>query len=379
MKELNKMLFNILIAIFIFSNKSVSAQESGKLMFFKVLENDTIDFFLNDVGDITIQSKAKYIRKASIDKNGFNYVGKIVDQVMNGKINYYCTYIGGSINGQVLGFYDNGILKYQGTESNSIKDSVWTFYYPNGQKEKVIQFNFDTLYLKEYYQCNGKPVFIDGNGKYKGRTISGFKQNDEYTISGNIKKGKIDGKWNWQGNGSSATEYFDEGKFIKGSSYGLIYYKDPKVSLLGFDWHEHVDIFKFIAIPFSSEKEMLFSQMLKYKGNNNLNKTFLPEFKIKLNDIIKINNLENFWCLVQFVVTQDNKVTDILVHSNNAILEKQIPAFLESLRAFETVKPGDKPVDCGIYLSFFSTNGVVTYPEYNFSTSLDIMNLLPNK
>jgi len=379
MKEFNKIPSYILITVFIISNIYVSAQEDRKLMFFKIMENDTINFFLNDIGDITIESKAKYIRKASIDKNSFNYIGKVVDQVSNGGINYCSTYTNGLINGQVLAFFDNGKLKYQGFERNSIKDSVWIFNYSNGQKEKVIEFNSGVLILKEYYRKNGKPVFTDGNGKYKGHVISGFKQSDEYIISGNIKNGKPDGKWTWQGNGSFATEYFDEGKFIKGSSYGLIYYQDPKVSLLGFDWHEYVDIFKFIAIPFSSEKEMLFSQMLKYNGDNNLNRTFLPEFKAKLNNIIKINQFENFWCLTQFVVTKDNKVTDILVHSNNEILEKQIQAFLESLTAFDAVKPSDKPVDCGIYLSFFSTNGEVIYPEYSFNINLNIMNLVPNK
>ena len=246
------------------------AQQNDKLTYFRI-NNDTITFYLNNVGDITIKSKAEYFRKSQIDPQSFVYKGNVEDYYLNNQKAFECFFKDGNLTGKTKSFYQNGQLKYQGFYKNSYRDSLWNFYYKNGKIEKNVIYKTDEPYIVDYYKEDGKCAFSNGNGKYSG-TILAFKQTTDYQISGNVKNGRMEGKWNWRGHGSSAVESFENGKFLTGSSYGLIYTKDPKVTLTGFNLHDNVDLFKFIIIPDTKEKSFLFSQMLKYKDSNKLSK-----------------------------------------------------------------------------------------------------------
>lgn len=375
-KKTNNMKY-ILSVLLLLSSISLFSQQNKKLSFFTV-ENDTIIFYLNEVGDITTKKKANYYRKTKIDINIFNYSKFISDYYMNGQLAFNTTIFDGFLSGKVNAFYKNGKNKFNGFYSNSLKDSLWNFYYPNGNLEKVVIYNLDTPYVKEFYKRNGKLVFNNANGKYVGKIISGFKQTTEYTISGKIKNGMFDGKWSWTGNNTNAVEYFENGIFIKGSSYGLEYTTDPKISLTGFNLHENADIFKFIAIPNTTENNYLFKQMLKYKKSNNLNTTLRIELNNYLRELNEENNLLNYWCFIQFVISKSNELENILVYSNNDIISKKMQEFIENLTGFESPKPNDNSVDCSIYISLVSDNGIITIPEYNFNFGMNIMNLIPN-
>jgi len=367
----------IISIILLLSWISSFSQQKEKVSFFNV-SNDTITFYLNEVGDITTKKKASYYRKTQIDRNSFNYSNSISDFYMNGQIAFCTNIINGFLNGKVSAFYKDGTKKFNGFYSKSLKDGLWNFYYSNGNLEKVVMFNLDKPCVKEFYKRNGKLVFDNGNGKYKGRIISGFKQTTAYTISGEIVNGMFDGKWSWTGNNTNAVEYFDNGNFIKGSSYGFEYATDPKISLTGFNLHEKADIFKFIAIPNSSENSYLFKQMLKYQNSNDLNTTFSIELKNYLSLLNEENNILNYWCFIQFEITDNNKLENIFVYSNNEIISSKIQEFIQNLTGFESPKPNDNSVNCSIYISLFSDNGVITIPQYNFNSGMNIMNLIPN-
>lgn len=370
------MKYFISILLLLISINSFS-QKNERISFFAV-ENDTITFYINEVGDITTYKEATYCRKTQIDNNVYNYSNFISDFYMNGQLAFSLTIMDGLFNGKVSSFYKNGKTKFDGFFSNSLKDSLWKFYYSNGNLEKVVIYNLDAPYVKEFYKKNGKMIFNNANGKYKGKIISGFKQTTEYTISGKIVNGMFDGKWTWTGNNTNAVEYFENGNFIKGSSYGLEYTTEPKISLTGFNLHTNADIFKFIAIPNTTEKNYLFKQMLKYKNTNNLNKTISVELKNYLQELNKEKSILNYWCFIQFIITKDNKLENILVYSNNDLISKRLKEFIENLTEFESPKPNGNSVDCSIYISLFSDNGVITIPEYNFDNGMNIMNLIPD-
>ncbi|MDO9255961.1 MAG: hypothetical protein Q7U54_10650 [Bacteroidales bacterium] len=366
-----------LIAILLlFSANQLFSQKAAELEFFR-LSNDTVFLYLDNVGDITMKSNAELFRKARFEKTSFNYESKVEDYTMDNKIMYTSFYSNGNLNGNVTKYYPNGQVNYTGNFKNSLRDSTWLFYYPNGNKEKAVVYHEDTSYLKEFYAKNGKINFSDGNGEYKCSIISGYKQTVSYIISGDIKNGKFDGKWTRSGYGRITVEYFENGKFIKGNSYGDIYITNPRITLTGFDLHENVDIYKFRAIPSSNIRAFTFEQMLKYKNSNKLSSTLTPEISSHLMELNNRNNLFNYWCIVQFIVTKQNQLVNIDALSNNVQVSNDMKHYISTLSGFETAKPEGIAEDCAVYICIFCENGQVIIPDYDFNGRADIMNLLP--
>ena len=123
-----KYIISILVLL---SSINSFSQQKEKVSFFSV-GNDTITFYLNGVGDITTKKKANYYRKTQISRKSFNYSNSISDFYMNGQIAFSSNIINGFLNGKASAFYKNGTAKFNGFYSNSSKDSLWNFYYSNG-------------------------------------------------------------------------------------------------------------------------------------------------------------------------------------------------------------------------------------------------------
>ncbi len=367
-----------IVLVLILNTISSFSQRNDEDIFFK-LRGDTIMFYLDNVADITVKSNAYFHRTVCIDEQDFEYTGKVVDTFIDNGRAYECFYSKGHLSGEVRCFNPDGNLRYDGFFKNSLKDSVWTFYYENGNVEKIINFNNNEPYLKEFYKSNGKGVFVDGNGKYTGRINYVYKQTSECRISGNIKNGKMDGSWRWKELSSGGgIDYFENGKYIKSESYGLDPFDSQKISLLGYDLHEKVEVFKFMAVPSSRGKNHIVSRSLKYKNTFNLNESFATELVSFLTEINKKESLPDYWTFVQFKVNCKNDTENIIVHSNNKLASHSIKKFISELNGFEAAKPNNNPLDCAIYLCLFHENGKIILPKYNFNSKFDIMDLLPN-
>jgi Uncharacterized protein conserved in bacteria len=301
---------------------------------------------------------------------------------MNNQKAFQFEFQNGNLTGKTMCYYPNGKLKYQGFYKNSQKDSLWKFYYDNGNIEKKVIFKSDIPYVTDYYSINGKSIVSNGHGKYTGKIISGYKQTTEYKVSGNIINGKMEGKWEWRNikdrNNTYAVEYFEDGKFIKGNSYGLEYTEDPKISLLGFNLHENVDVLKFFAILNSKSQNFKFSKVLKYKNSNDLNKTFAPELIEYLNQINRKYNLTNYWCFIQFRINRNNIIEDVDVYSNENNISSEIKQFILKSEGFETAYVNKETVDSSVYLCLLLENGKIYLPKYSLNSDFDIMNLIPN-
>jgi len=368
------------LLLLIYSSTSF-AQQNDELNFFKC-NNDTITLYLDNVGSITAKSRAQFYRKSQIDHKNFIYKGIVEDYYLNNQKAYQSVFQNGNLNGKTKCYYQNGQLKYQGFYKNFMKDSLWNFYYPNGNIEKNVSFKSDIPFVRDYYTDKGKCIISDGNGKYTGEIISGYKQTIEYKISGNIINGKMEGKWNWRniksGNSTSAVEYFEGGVFKKGSSYGLEYNVDPKISLLGFNLHENVDVLKFTTVLNSKSQNFQFSQMLKYKSSNDLNKTFTPELIEFIKEANGKYNLTNYWCFIQFRINKNNTVDSVDVYSNENKISNDIQQFILKSVGFEAACPNNECVDCSVYLCLYLEDGKIIIPKYSGNFDIDIMNLIPN-
>lgn len=373
-----KKLLRVLLLIY---TTTTFAQQNDELIFFRN-DNDSLILYLDNVGNITTKSRAQFYRKSQIDHKNFIYTGIVEDFYLNNQKAFQYEFQNGNQTGKTMCYYPSGQLKYQGFYKNSQKDSLWIFYYENGNIEKNVNFKSDIPSITDYYTVKGKCMLSNGNGKYTGKIISGFKQTTEYKISGNVKNGKMEGKWDWRnikaGNNTYAVEYFENGKFINGNSYGLEYSEDPKISLLGFNLHENVDVMKFFSVLNSKSQNFQFSKILKYKNSNDLNRTFTPELTEFLKQTNSKYNIINYWCFIQFKINKNNTLDNIDVYSNENKISNDIKQFILQSEGFEAAYINDKNVDCSVYLCLYTENGNIYIPKYSINSDFDIMNLIPN-
>jgi len=364
------MKYKVLFFLIVFQSQVFSQNDNHH--YFDI-NKDTIIFYFNDVGDVTIKSKASYFRKTQIENKSFLLKKRIDDYYINGKIAYQAHLKFGYLNGEANEFYKNGKIKYSGFYKKSLKDSIWIFYYKNGNIEKKVIFRLDTPYVKEFYKKRGKVIFDNGNGKYTGNIISGFKQKNHYKISGNIKNGRFDGKWIWTDNNTNATEYFDNGKFIKGSSYGLVYSNNPKISLLGFNIHENVDIFRFVTVYNTNNLNI---KLLKYKDNINLNLSLRNELNEFLMKLIYEKKINDFWSFCQFDISKNSQVENVKVYSNSKLITSKMTEYISNLSDFESSKSYDKSISSSVYICIYAKNGKIFIPKYNpINSEYNITNL----
>jgi hypothetical protein len=385
------------------------AQQTDEISFFKI-KNDTVTFFLDKVGDITTKVRADFYRTTCMDSLIYNYSGEVKDYYIGGPKAYECTYSSNSLNGRVISYFNNGQIQYQGYFKNSLRDSSWYFYYDNGVIEKHVNYLKDFPFLMECNKKNGNIIFADGNGKYTGniKIVFGNNQPVDCVIRGSILNGTMDGKWNWKCTSCQGNDYFENGNFIKSETYtGNSTLVPRMVSLSGFDLHENVNVFKFIAIPrdnyegsmntqisnvpvpfesssFESQTNLnsynKSEQQLRYKKSNNLNNTFSKELIECLLISIKKNQPANFWCFVEFVVQSNNNLDNIIIHSNNSEISNTIHQFLSGIKDFETIKSNDKSIPCDVYLSFYLENNKLYIPDYNFNNlGINPFNLIQEK
>lgn len=384
---------NILILGLLFYSTLTYSQENNK-MFFNKLGNDTILFFLDKVGEITTEPNAQYYRLACLNSMSFELTGKVKDYSINHQKAYECNYNNQYLQGEVNCYYNNGQLRYHGYFNKSLRDSIWTYYYRNGKKEKIILFNDGDPYLKEFYKSNGKSVFVDGSGRYKGSITYVNEKPEECVIYGEIEAGKMEGAWSWKESTCSGIDYFKKGKYLKSETFRTNLPMTQMVSLTGFELHEDADIFKFIAIPrvefeasnhlrsagmpvifkgkdvgnqvaFASTKPK--NQQLKYKNSVRLDHGFKKELSNYLYTLSNKHQIENFWCLIQFTVSDSSKVENVFIHSNNKIISSNTNQFISADDGFTAVHIGKNPVACDVYLSVFFENGKINIPEYKFN------------
>lgn len=378
----------------------IYSQSNIDKLFFKVV-GSTVYFYLDNVGDITTKEKADYYRIAQFDDQ-FSYVGKIEDYFITDKLAYECHQDSNHISYKVKAYHNNGKLRYQGYLNQSYRDSLWTYYYSNGNVQKKILFKESQPQVLEFYKRNGKNIFVNGTGKFRDRIYAVRKQPILYNIWGKMKNGKMHGKWSWKGNLTGGFDIFNEGEYVeKEKIYG---FKDSRfISLLGFDIHENVDIFKFIAVPrkdykntkkatlvpqipvkFSSSTFSFHSRdlqnQLKYRNSIYLDSLFVQDISEFLARNLSEKKPSNFGAVIQFTVNKDNSVKNTQVHSNSVNLQKSLTRFISTNVNFQAIKNELESIDCDVFLCILSKNGKLYVPQYNFNNQrLNVSNLLKLK
>jgi TonB family protein len=128
---------------------------------------------------------------------------------------------GGHPIGEEVNYYENGqkfsILRYE----NKRAAGVATYWYDNGQIQKVIEYHTSEIpeknyvTMKDYWDKDGKQTVFDGNGYCKNE---GNKVSEE----GNYKNGIKEGLWIGKNKANQTIQYsesYEMGAFISGKSF----------------------------------------------------------------------------------------------------------------------------------------------------------------
>jgi hypothetical protein len=185
------MKFN-LIVFFLFFTSTISSQNP---VFFE-LKGDTISLYLSCNGRLTVKEMATYKRVGLFDDKRLAFKGNVIDYFYpSERIAFKASYVNSSYNGPVMTYLKTGTIKEMGYYKNNLRDSIWTSYYSNGKIEKKIDYSNSQKRFIEYYQKNGNPVFLDGNGKYKGFSNKDFNSCEQFQIKGELKDGIMVDRW----------------------------------------------------------------------------------------------------------------------------------------------------------------------------------------
>lgn len=320
-------------------------------VFFEQKE-DTIIFYLSCNGNITAENNATYKRVGFFDKEKLAFDGNVIDYYYpNGVIALKAKYQNGLYDDHVISYYKSGIIKETGKYKGNDRDSIWTFYYKNGIVEKKIDYSHTQQKLTEYYTKNGKPVFLDGNGIYKGYSNKDYFSCEQYPIKGELKDGVMVGRWTINFGYSVSTEVFENGRFISGheTPHNRIYDDASLINPSGFPYFEKISLLDYLI---ACNKSGLYCPTYKKEI---IEKGFLVDLEQEIRS--KFNTNEFFYALLEFQL--DNGV--IISNSFKSITNDkkradELKNIIISLNKWD--KPDDN-VSFTIYLPVFWENGII--------------------
>lgn len=335
-------LFLLFITNSIFSQKPVFFEQKG----------DTIIFYLSCNGSLTEKDDASYRRICFFDKEKLFFYGNVIDYYYpKGTISFKAKYQDGLYNGLITNYYPTGILKESGNYKNNNRDSVWTFYYKNASIEKKIDYGGDHQKLIEYYNKNGKPVFSDGTGMYRGYSNKDYFSCEQYPIKGELKDGVLNGRWTINLGYSVSTEVFENGKFVRGHEmpHNRTYEDASLINPSGFPYYEKVVVLDYLIASHGSE-----SYWLNY-NKKIIEKSFLVELEQKI--LEKIHTTDFFYALLEFQldngIINSNSFKSITNDKNKADKLKNL---ILSIDKWDTQT---QKLSCTIYLPVFWENGLI--------------------
>ena len=143
--------------------------------------------------EITRTCNPVYIKKGKIDVDLQKFVEEF--SLFSNDTNLICKGAydkEGKKEGQILKYYQDGIVEYEGIYSQGDRQGKWKFNYSNGDQKALIEFAGDNFTVIEFRDTTGKYLLKKGSGSFE---FDLRNLGIEGTISGSFKKGKRDGSW----------------------------------------------------------------------------------------------------------------------------------------------------------------------------------------
>lgn len=174
----------------------------------EIIVQDTI--YLDSEGRITSRYLKKFYRIGTFDVSKRIFIGPFEDFYEDGNRMATGEYDStGFKNGLFKSYNSNGMEISSGNYINDSLSGTWEYFYDDGQKEKIIEFDGQDFRIIEYFDDEGNNSITKGTGKYNGETGGG-------KLSFEFKEGSRTGKWTFKGTGIQLTEKYKDGNFVKG-------------------------------------------------------------------------------------------------------------------------------------------------------------------
>lgn len=259
-------------------------------------------------------------------------------------------YENGFYNDSVKTYYKGGLNKASGLYNQGTRDGLWTYYYKNQNVEKVILFRNAQLFIKEFYKKNGKAIFLDGNGIYKG--LSNINHNScwENQIKGSLVNGRMTGKWNITIGNHYCVEEFENGVFNFGTEYPTktVYDSISIINPAGFPYYENITLlYHRIA---TDRIDISVQSLLRVPE---LELFFIPELKKLISKHLETNLF--FYALIEFKIENGQLNTESFKKITNN--EKTFNELKNLISTFKEWGNTDKKVIYTVYLPVFWQKG----------------------
>ncbi len=332
--------FLLLLAFPLFSQKPIFFEQKG----------DTIILYLSCNGSMTDKDNAIYERIGFFDKERLGFSGNVNDNYYpKGTLAFSAKYQNGFYEGRIINYYKTGTIKEIGNYINNNRDSTWTFYYKNEIVEKKIDYSHTQQKLTEYYKKNGKPIFLDGNGIYKGYSNKDYFSCEQYQIKGELKDGVMIGRWTINFGYSVSTEVFENGRFIRGheTPHNRTYKDVSVINPSGFPYFETISILDYLI---ACNKSGFYWPTY---NNEIIEKGFLVELEKEISN--KFNTNDFFYALFEFQL--DNGVVNSNSFKSITNDKKRADELKNIIISLDKWDKPDDAVSFTIYLPVFWENG----------------------
>jgi antitoxin component YwqK of YwqJK toxin-antitoxin module len=357
----------ILISIQIFISLSAYSQstlpDNFKIgNFFEVYSKDSLRIYFNCTGTIVDKKCASFYRIGKMDTSIINFVGEFYDFDINGNLYFKATMTNNNIEGYAYYYFKNGKISEEGNFKNNTRTGKWKYYYPSGEVEKIYSYDSDEPIVLEAYKKNGTATVINGNGIIHTE-FRNYKQCSSFETWGNLVNGKKNGKWTFSNINASmpiASETYQDGAFINGSSNNYVYTENPKITLNKYYPNENLNLVEN-SLGCPGESGIYFWE---YDGSN-LTSSFYPKLQEEVSN--NVTNQKNQWLVVGLKIDRSNQVQEINLASsiNDTELENKIYAILKKMKKWQAALINSKPIDSNIYFSILvDNNQIIILPDY---------------
>ncbi len=359
-----------LISILIFISFSVYSQsilpDNFRIgNFFEVYSRDSLRIYFNCTGTVVDKKCASFYRIGRMDTAIINFVGEFYDFDIKGNLYFKATMTNNSIEGYAYYYFKNGKISEEGNFKNNTRTGKWIYYYPSGKIEKIYSYDSDEPIVVEAYKKNGTATVINGNGEIHTE-FRNYNQCSSFETWGRLVNGKKNGKWTFSNINASmpiASETYQEGIFLKGTSNNYEYTENPKIKLSKFYPNENLNLVEN-SLGCPGESGIYFWE---YDGSS-LTSTFYPKLQEEVNR--NTTKLKNQWLVVGIKIDKHNTVQEVNLASsiNDADLENRIYTIIKKMKNWKAALINASPIDSYIYFSILVDNSqIIILPDYIYN------------
>jgi antitoxin component YwqK of YwqJK toxin-antitoxin module len=330
--------------------------------FFEVYNGNNLKVYFNCMGTIVDKTCASFYRIGKMDTEIVNFVGEFQDFDKSDKLYFKGSMINNKIEGYACYYFKNGKISEEGNFKNNARIGKWTYYYPSGTIEKIYFFDASEPTVLEAYNKDGTATVINGNGNIRTE-FRNYKQCTGFETWGSLVNGKKNGEWTFSNSNAInpiATETYQDGVFLRGTSNNYVYTEKPSIKLSKFYANENLNLVKN-SFGCPGDGGIVDWQ---YDGGN-LTSTFYPRLQEELNK--DTTKLKNQWIVVGIKIHKNNLVREINLASsvNDTALENRVYATLEKMKSWKAASLSGFPTASSIYFSILvDNNHILVLPNY---------------